>query len=381
MAGPMIALSDVAQSMLAGYSFQLHNRLSSWLGGEQIADDIPGVEVIEEADGTLRVPETLTFKVPTTDDQGNLWVPIYYDSPLGWFGQRIVAQIGISVGHGAIEWIDRGEFLIESAETEEDVVVVSCVGLLHLVDEAELPNEYQPKAGATLGSILRALMEPGITVDLDEAPTDRAAPTSITWSDNRLDNVLGVLDAWPAQGTITEAGQFEVLPVPGDPVVEDVVFTFTDGQDGTAMRWNTSGSRDGAFNALIAKGQYPDSAGAKAGQEIMATAYDTDPDSPFRIGGAFSPYLVPFGYASPLMTTQAMVQLAANTRFATQRRQAGTTVRISAVPHPGLKVGDAVAVTSDLLGLSGALGSIGAMILPHQAEGGAMAVTVRLVND
>jgi hypothetical protein len=257
---------------------------------------------------------------------------------------------------------------------------VECVGVLQLLDEAELPNEYQPKAGATLGSIVRALIEPGITVDLDEAPTDRTAPTGITWSDNRLDNVYAVLDAWPARGAITAEGHFEVLSPLADPVAGDVVFTFTDGENGTVMEFNSSITRDGAFNAVVAKGQYPDTAGTKAGQEIIATARDTVATSPYRDGGPFSPYLVPFGYASPLMTTLAQVQAAANTRLANLRRSASRTVRVSAVPHPGLQLGDAVAVTSDRLGLSDAIGRVDAFTLPHQADGGAMAVTVRLAG-
>jgi hypothetical protein len=375
----MIDITDVAAGILNGYSFQLHSRLQSWRGGMPLAEDIPAFGILEEDDATLRVPERLTFQVPV-EDRGVSWVPTTYDHPLSWHGQRIVAQVGVSVGNGAIEWMDRGTFLINSAETDSGAVSLECLGLLQLLDEAELKTEYQPKASATLSTVLRAMIEPGITVDLDDAPSDRTIPTGITWSDNRLDNVYNVIDAWPARMQINEAGSLEVLDPLEDPDISDVVFTFTDGAGGTVVEFNASGSREGAFNGVVAKGQYPDTAGAKAGQEIVATVYDTDASSPFRYGGEFSPYLVPYGYASPLLTTLAQVQSAANTRMRTLRRQASRAVRITAVPHPALKCNDAVAVTSDRLGLAAELGRIEAMSLPHQAEGGAMGLTVRIAG-
>jgi len=375
----MITITDVAEGILNGYSYQQYFRLQSWLGSELLAEDIPAVNASEELDATLRVPERLTFEVPVVADAVS-WVPTSFSSPLGAYGQRITAQIGLGVGSGAIEWMNRGVFLLESAETAGNSISVEAVGLLQLVDEAELATEYQPKASATLKTILRAMVEPGITIDFDSAPTDRTAPTGITWSDSRLDNVYSVLDAWPAQARITENGHLEVTAVPSDPTTVDVVFDFTDGTGGTAMEYNTSITRDGAFNSVVAKGQYPDTAGAKAGQEIIATSYDTDPDSPYRYGGPFSPYLVPFGYESPLMTTLAKVQEAGNTRLRTLRLKASRTVQITCVPHPALQLGDAVSVTSIRLGLDGEVGRIQAMTLPYSPEGGAMQVTVRLTR-
>ena len=376
----MITVSEVLAGMLAGSSFQVHSRLTSWWDGEPISEDIPAVDVSETADATLRVPERLTFRVPVVDDRGLSWVPTRYDSPLGTYGQRIVAQVGVSVGSSNVEWLNRGTFLIESADKEGDAISVECLGLKQLLDEARFPNEYQPKTNATLGSILRALIEPGLTVDLDEAPTDRVAPSSITYSDNRLDNVHSVLDAWPAHAAVTSEGHFEVTDPLEDPELADVVFHLTDGAGGTAMQLNTSITRDGAINGVVARGQYPDSAGAKAGQEIVYTAYDNVQTSPYRIGGPFSPYLVPFEYASPLMTTAAMVQLAAKTRLRNLRRAASRTVKLTAVPHPALKLHDPVSLTSDRLALSDAVGRIEALGLPHDAGGGDMELTVRLVD-
>jgi hypothetical protein len=369
----MITISDTLKGILAGNSYKLYNRLISIQAGVVLADDIPAVDVREEADASLRVPETLSFKVPILD-RGVSWVPSSYDHPLGIWGQRIVAQVGVGIDSGQVEWLTRGQFLVISAETSGDSVSMACAGLLYLVDEASLVSEYQPKAGATLGSIIRALVEPGLIVDLTTAPTDRTAPSNVTWSDNRLDNVANALDAWPAQAEVTVDGVLKVTPVPAEPT--SALMTFSDTVN--VEQFSSELSRDGAFNAVVARGAYPDTAGGLAGQEIVATGYDLVATSPFRYGGPFSPFLVPFGYESPLMTDPTMVQAAANTRLRTLRGTSGRTVSIDAVPHPAIKLGDAVAVTSARLGLSGALGRVQGYGLGHQPANAQAPLTVRL---
>lgn len=372
----MISISPQLAGILAGNSYQVHQRLISIRAGDVLSDDIPAVDVVEEADASLRVPETLTFRVPILD-RGVSWVPSSYDHPLGIWGQRIVAQVGVSLVGEEIEWLTRGQFLIHSVDPDDngDTVHVQCAGLLYLVNEAELVTEYQPKAGATMGSVIRALIEPGLTVDLTAAPTDRTVPAGTTWSDNRLDCVAAVLDAWPAQAETTVDGVVKVTPVPADPTVPDLAVS----DQLNAQRFSSGLTRDGQFNAVVAKGAYPDTAGGLAGQEIVATSYDLDLVSPYRYGGPFSPYLVPVGYESPLMTTFAMVAAAAQTRKRNLRASTNRTVDIEIIPHPALRLGDAVAVTSERLGLVGSLGRVQAYTLPHTAAGGSQALSVRLV--
>lgn len=373
----MIGLSDTVAGMLAGHSFTVHHRLQSWFNGRVIAEDIPAVDVVEEADDSIRVPERLTFNVPATDDNGYSWVPIDFDSPLGVYGQRVVAQVGVSVGD-TVEWLDRGTFLLYGASSAGEQIAVECVGLTQLLEEAQLATEYQPKTGATFKSALRALIEPGITIDFTNAPTDRTLPEkTISWSDNRLDDVHDILDAWPADGVMTNLGHMEVRAVKDWPTVGESVFAFTEGVDGTALEYSTSISREGAFNAVVAKGAYPDTAGSKAGQEIIFTHRDNAASSPYRYGGPFSPYMVPFGYASPLMTTPGQVAAAAQTRLLRLRTGVTSTAQITAAPHYGLQLGDAVLVTSARLSLSAAVGRVAAVQLPYTATGGSMGLTVR----
>lgn len=374
----MIDISEVVEGILNGYSYQLHYRLQSWLNEEVIAEDIPCVDVSEEQDASLRVPERLTFTVPLEVD-GVSWVPTQFSSPLGCYGQRILAQVGVSVGSGAVEWINRGIFLLESAETDGDSIQVECLGLTQLLDEAELAAEFQPTTGATYGETIRQLIEPGIVVNLDNSPIDKTiAKSAVTWSDNRLDDVFTILDAWPAQARITSDGYIAVTDVPEEPDSSEVVFSFTDGANGTVVEYTANITRDGAYNCVIAEGQYDDDRGALAGLPIIHTALDTDPESPYNLFGNFSPYLVPFKYSSPLLNEHTETLLAANTRLRNLHLKASRTVQIQAVPHPALQLGDAVSITSTRLGFTAELGRVDAFTFPYSADGGAMQITVRL---
>jgi hypothetical protein len=373
----VIPVSATAANVLAGQVIRRYLRIESWLDDRLLADDIPVIDATEEGDASLRVPERMTFSVPVEDNDFS-WIPSKYDSALGAYGQRVRVSLGIDVGNGQIEYINRGWFLINTTATDGDVLNVECLGLLSLVDEAMLPTEYQPKSGATLASVVRALVEPGLTVFSDMAPADRAVPTSITFSDNRLDAVQAVIDAWPAQIYVTSDGYLAITADATTPVSGDVVLTLTDRYGGTVMAAGSQVTREGAFNCVVAKGQYPDTDATRAGQEIIQTAYDTDPASPYRKGGPFSPYLVPYGYASPLLDSPARVLTAANSVLKRLKRSRSRTVDVECVPHPGVQLGDVVRLTSERLSLDGALGTIDAYSLPYKSSGGSMHLTVRV---
>lgn len=377
----MLEISELAADILAGSSFTIHYRFSSWLAGECLAEDIPCVDPVEDLDIVQNVPERLSFRVPIEDDQGNVWVPTSVRSPLGWFGQRIHAQWGVGIDRDQVEWINRGVFLLHSAVPDGDDIAVDCLGLLNLVDEANLATEFQPGTGATFLSALRQLVEPGIPLNTADAPTDRAIPsTTVTWSESRLGNVFSILDAWPAQARIGQEGVLYVTEIPDEPTDADVVFEFDDTDTGTVVQWTTGGSREDGFNAVIMQGVYDDSRGNLAGLPIVQTVYDTDPVSPYNLLNEFSPYLVPRKFENPLLNEHTPVLLAASKKMVQLHRQASRTVKIRCVPHGALTLDDAVRVRSSrlALGLAGELGRITKIRLPYDAGAGDMEIDVRL---
>jgi hypothetical protein len=367
-------MTTVAAGAVLG-SYVLRCRAESWLGETLLSDDVPIIDATEEVDRTLRVPESLTLTVPRTFD-GVDWAPTEPDSPLAWYGQKLHASLGVELANGEIEWLDRGWFLINSVENSGDTLKVECLGLLALANEARLVTEYQPRTGATCGEVIRALLEPGVPVNLDDAPPPQPASSVVSWSDNRLDAVASVLDAWGAQGKMDSSGVFYVTDIEATPPAP--VMALTDGDGGTVVDWAGAGSRDATYNYVVAKGTYPDGT-TNAGAEIIAVAYDDDPASPYRYGGDYSPYPVPYFYSSPLLTTKDQTSKAARTTLARLKRTASRIISASAVPHPGLEAGDRVTVTSSKLGLTDQVCVIEALALPY-TPGSPMDLTLRTVT-
>ncbi|MEV0156872.1 DUF5047 domain-containing protein [Micromonospora sp. NPDC050686] len=356
----MIGLSAEALSVLTG-SYELYQRVESWLGGQLLADDVPIDAATEETDRGIRVPERLTLTVPRRAG-GRSWSPVADDHPLAANGQRLRVQLGIGLGNGRVEWIQRGWFVIRDSGTEGDAVNVEAVGLLALLEEARLVSPFQP--AGTLASTLRALVEPALTAVVDVGLTDRAVPAGINWDEDRLAAVWELIDAWPADAHVTEDGYLSVRPAtqPTTPLL-----SLTNGTGGTIITASGSSTRDEAYNVVVARGTAPD------GGQVQGVAYNYD--GPKAYGGDFNPLPVPFFYSSPLLTTVAQCRQAAATRLATLKRRTSREFKVVMVPHPGIQVGDVVAVTTD--DYTGLPCSVEALTLPYVAGGGSQTLKVR----
>jgi hypothetical protein len=359
----MLDISATALNVVTR-SFTMAIRAESWLGDQLLAADIPVSDGSESRDRSLAVPEQISLTVPRRD-RGTSWDPTSPDGPLAAYGQQLRIGYGVDVG-GSFEYINRGTFPIASSDTTGDTVTVTCEGLLSLIVEAKLPSVFQPSG--TLMSTVQALVEPALTVQFDAALTDRAVPLGMQWDNDRMNALQEVVAAFPAACRVTENGILLVEPVidTGTPVL-----ALTDGTGGTVVKWQGGTTRDGAFNTVIAQGQDASS------NQLTGVAYDLNQNSPYYIGGPFSPLVVPNFYSSPLLTTVAQCTAAAQTRLQTLRRTNSRTLKVTMVPHPGLVTGDFVSITSVPLGLNGVLCSIETMALPYGP--GEMDMTVRVL--
>lgn len=355
----MIPVSDVVRSILGG-SYTCYVSVQSWLGDQLLADAVPVSAGGEETDRSLRVPERVTLTVPKYAG-GVDWTPTEDDSPLAAKGQTLKVSLGVSKGPDGIEWFQRGEFLIE--DTEEDdggrTLTVTAVGLLALIDEANFIAPFQPSG--TIAATARSLVEPALTLDLGMAPADRAVPTSaVNFDTDRLQAFLDLLDAWPAVPRMNEGGYLEILP-DTVPTAADAVRSFTNGAGGTVITAAGSSSRDGGFNTVVATGYAADGTEVRAIQYVAAGPWSYP-------SGQANPLPVPFGYSSPLLTTQAQCAAAAATVLRRKSREAAQrTFTVTAVPDPTLQDGDPVLLTTDHV--TGLLCTVEAIGLPYFATG------------
>lgn len=361
----MLDMSTTALAVVQR-SYTMDVRAESWLDGQLIADNIPIADGSESRDRSLAVPEQISLTVPRRD-QGFDWDPgTDPEHPLAAYGQMLRIDFGVDVG-GQFEWINRGWFLITESSTDGDTVSVNAQGLLTLIDEAKLISPFQPSSTDTLGTIIRGLIEPALTVSFDGSLTDRTPPLGMQWDTDRLAAVTEVLNAWGAEASVTADGYLFVEPVSdtGSPVL-----AITDDRaTGTVVRWQGSTSRDGAFNVVVAQGEDSN------GNQLQGVAYDGAGDSPYRYGGPFSPLPVPYNYQSSLLTTVAQCRTAAAAQLKLLRRQAFRKLAVTMVPHPGLIPGDIVSVTG--AGLTNASCVIEALSLPYSP--GEQSLTIRVL--
>jgi hypothetical protein len=327
----MITVSSAAQSVLASSAFKLYCAVESWRGGALLADSVPVVSAGEEGDRSIRVPERVTLTVPRLKDGYN-WSPRGTDHPLSANGQRLHVKLGIGLGQGQIEWFGRGRFLIQDSEADGDQVNVAAVGMLTLVEEARLVNPYQPNG--TLISTLRGLVEPALTVLVDATLTDRAVPTAVNWDEDRLGALYELLDAWPATAAMDPEGYLRATSATQSTTA---TLTLTDGVGGTVIREDGNSTRDGAYNAVVARGT--DSTGA----QIQGVAYLTD--GPKAYGGPFNPLPVPKFFSSPLLTTIPQCQAAAQTMAQRMQRLTNNAYAVQCVPNPTIQLGDVIMLT------------------------------------
>lgn len=356
----MIAHSTTLKSVLAG-SHDQYIRVESWLGNRLLASDVPVSSADEKTDRSRGVPEQISLRIPAWD-RGKSWTPIADDSPLAANGQRLRVLLGIPVGNGAMEWLQRGWFVIQSAESDGFTVDVQAYGLLTWINEARFTTPYQPTG--TFKSAIQDIIEPALTVQFSPALVDRAVPTALNFDESRIDALQEFLKAWSAQAYVTENGYLWVEPADDGTTP---VLSLTDGVGGTVISVVGTSTREDAFNVVVARGATAD------GNVVQGVAYDTT--GPKAYGSQFNRLAVPYFYESPLLTTNAQCTAAAKTRLATLKRQTAIAFDVTCIPYPALQVGDVVSLTTDIY--SGLLCSVESFDLPYNPGGGEMRLVVR----
>ena len=371
-----IEVSDRLASVLAGRSFRMVCKATITRGAEVLAADLPVDVGREECDATLRVPERVTLTIPRVID-GVDWSAAGTDSPLMPYGQRVHVKLGVAVGADGYEWINRGEFLLQEVDFTGAQITVTAVGLLALVDEAELVAPYLPTG--TIGAAIRRLVEPALTVVISPDLTDRAVSSGLTIDQDRLQGVLDLLDAWPARAQVTPDGYLHVLPADEyGTAVDDTGMIIQRRHDDTGtsrpnvVQVSTASSRSGVTNAMVVRGSNTD------GAPIQGVAYDTS-GGPASYGGPFNPLPVPEYFSHGTVRSVAIATAVARAMLNRKTAPFRRAWKVDAVPQPRLLLGDQL-VYQPGDGQDPADVVVERVVMPYTAESGAMLLTLREIE-
>jgi hypothetical protein len=354
-------LSATAVATLAR-SFTYYSRYSSWLGDTLLAVDIPADSGNESADRASGVAERVEITVPARY-RGTIWAPDSDLHPLAASGQRIRVELGIGLNSGMVEWFTRGEFVIVDVDPDDEQVRITCAGGLYLVEEAELVSPYQPTGD--LATAIRAIVEPAVSVVFDPALVNRSVPTGMNFDASRIEALNELCDAWPADYVMNSEGYLYVYST---TAARTPVVTISDGAGGKIVEVSGRSTREGAYNAVVARGQ------TAAGAQFQAVAYDTS-GGPKAYGGPFNPLPVPYFFQSPLLTDVSQASASAQTILARLQRDTSRQFSAEVVIDPRLQVGDLV--TLDCAEYSG-LAEIDGLRLPYDPDA-PMALDLRTV--
>lgn len=370
----MITVSEELWAVLEERTFRMTCQIAVTYGGAVLLDSCPVISGTEEFDATIRVPERVQVTVPRIVDGVDM-APTDVDSPFAPYGQRLHVKLGIGVGRH-IEWINRGEFLIQSTRVDNDQVVVTAVGLLALIDEARLAVPWTPSG--TLTTSLRKLFEPAVTVVVDPAVTalDRAVPSSLAQDEDRLQAGFDILDAWPARAQVTAAGYLAVMPAnyyPPSTVLQRWNFVDDAAVQDAANIIEAAGSitRDGLYNTVVARGV------GESGTQVTGVVYDSTPGGPISRSSPFNPLPVPYFFYSPLLANQAQCLDAAAALLQRLGAAHANRIELTAIPDPRICGNDNVDYRPQEYTDRDISCVVERLVMPYTAGSGPMSVTLR----
>lgn len=366
----MYRTTDEPVDELLASSHGVRVRADCWRGETFLgtAPVLPGSQLTEAADQF--VTGTLDLSVPSIDDTGRSWLPSTPFDALNNFGQRVYLSYDLQRASGSWLPVGLGWFVVDEWEDDDGAVSVSALDVRDVLRTARLLEPSAPAAGGTFVSELRKLVGGRLPLDVTGAPADRAVPSGMAWQESRTDAIDELLTAWPARVELDADGVLVVLPATLEDQPADL--TLTEGVGGTVIRAARSGTRDGLYNVVVARG---DDSASTTTPSVVGYAADQTPGSPTNVDDMGE--LVTF-FASPLLRTKAQADAAAATILKRSLR-AAEAIPVTCLPDPRLGVNSRV----DLVRVDGSLTRTVVLSsrLPLTGEDGAQQLSLGVIPD
>lgn len=342
-------------------------RVSSWLGGLLLAAQIPVLGGHVTAKTDQDVPEKLTFTVaryaaPADGADVVDWRPGRDPrAPLARYGQQLDVTIIVGDVATAQTWETRlGRYQISDWDDDDHgTITVTAEGMLARPRDDKLLTVSSPTG--TFQDEVRRLLPAGMGVSFDPALVDRACPTSMSWSEDRLAALKEIAAAWPALLRTDAWGQVRyTAPL---PVIPAPVVTLRDGVGGTLVSAPRADTRKDAYNVVVASSSASDRADVYGVAEVTS--------GPMSVNGPYG--RVVKRWSSPLLDSASTAAAAARTMLDNSTLPA-QSVPVVIAPDPRIDLDDPVTVRR---GADAALwGWVTGYDIPLTAGDGAMRIDV-----
>jgi Domain of unknown function (DUF5047) len=290
-------------------------------------------------DGAVDVDEVAvrrSLNLTMVDPDGTL-TPADARDLLAPKGTEVRVYKGLDVTPGVPEWVPLGVFGIVqpviSAHGPGTLIKVKAFDRVDAVRKRRFDTPWSIAAGTPTFQAITDIVTSRLTVPVRVTTTGSTTPEVV------YDELS---DPWDAVRAIASADSLVAFFDPlGTLVVApdaemETGMEYAPGAQSLLMKNERTMSSDTTYSGVIVKGEHPDKT------PVRSVLWDTDPKSPTYSLGPFGKR--PYGFSSPLITTQDMADTAAATilpRVSKMRQE----VVLDTIGHPGHEIGDVVTIT------------------------------------
>jgi hypothetical protein len=252
-------------------------------------------------------------------------------------GTEIRVHKGLDTSPGVTEWVPLGVFgvvkPVVSGHQPGTRIKIKGFDRVDAVRSRRFEDPWHIAAGTPTYQAITDIVTSRLTVPIRVATTGNTTPEVVY---DELSDPWGAVRAIAAADSlIAYFDPLGTLVVAPDAETE-TGFEYAPGDTSMLLKSERSLSSDTTYSGVIVKGEHPDS------DPVRSVLWDTDTKSPTYHLGPFGKR--PYGFSSPLITTQGMADTAAATilpRITKMRQE----VVLTTVGHPGHEIGDIVTIT------------------------------------
>lgn len=336
----MHAMTERALSAISGSRVGERVVAHVWYDGQVIYQDLP---LSDWQRGSVAARQVRTQVSVTVTDVDGVLAPWGVDDPLGVGGARLQLIYQLTENDS----VDLGFYRIVNTDPAENwtlkngsvwvsggaLIPVQADDLTTIAVTDRLLASESPKAGATVLSEVRRLLNGIMPVYVAPGVVDKPVPLTTVYERERMDAVDDLLGMIGCTHRMTGDGQLEVY----SPATSTPVWDVAGGEDGVMISVQRSQTYSKLYNGAVSEGATPD------GRQLIGRAFELS--GPLRWEGPHGRNPV-FHSATGILTTQAAVDADSKSILAGQLRGRTVDLRVTCLLHPGIQPGDRVRIIS-----------------------------------